>query len=73
MDRHQSSKLAIAGSNPADSTIIILSDTELADAMAAHVINRGGQAKDENGIIVCKNGAWAMMLEAARRLKRVKE
>ena len=44
-----------------DDLVRDLSNCELAERMAAHVMNRSGPRID--------NGAWIMMLEAAKRLR----
>ena len=44
-----------------DDLVRNLLDRELADQMEAHVLKRSGPRID--------NGAWIMMLEAAKRLK----
>jgi hypothetical protein len=43
----------------------------LVERLRAHVINRGGMAKDANGNVILPNGAWSMMLEAADALERI--
>src|SRR5688500_13091974 len=44
---------------------------ELADRMENHVTDRGGPSKDIHGNPVLPNGAWSMMLEAAKVLRSV--
>jgi hypothetical protein len=39
-------------------------EIDLAERMKAHVVNRGGLSKDEDGNPISPNGAWAMMLQA---------
>lgn len=41
---------------------------KLVERLRAHVIQRGGPAKDGSGQPVMPNGAWQMMLEAAAAL-----
>lgn len=46
-----------------------LTDQQLAQKMQLFVDTRNGPAKDENGKLIIQNGSWAMMLEAAKRLR----
>ena len=41
--------------------------SNLQEKLRNHVIHRG-LSRDEDGKVICKNGAWKLMLEAADRL-----
>lgn len=46
--------------------------TDIVERMRAHITNRGGLSRDADGNPVAPNGAWAMMLEAADEIERLR-
>ncbi|MFG1429401.1 hypothetical protein [Roseixanthobacter glucoisosaccharinicivorans] len=46
--------------------------TDIVERMRAHITNRGGLSRDADGNLVAPNGAWAMMLEAADEIERLR-
>jgi hypothetical protein len=47
--------------------------TDIVERMRAHITNRGGLSRDADGNPVAPNGAWAMMLEAADEIERIRQ
>lgn len=47
--------------------------TDIVERMRAHITNRGGMSRDADGNPVAPNGAWAMMLEAANEIERIRK
>lgn len=63
-------RIASSSLTPKDTVIAALSDEQLAEAMQQHVTFRSGRyaISAEDGVYL-QNGAWSMMLEAAKRLR----